>query len=222
MMANNATIGLVQSLTSFQGVTVNAATQVKVSDHCQMLMVSTNLYRLSNGSYSQITTTGLSWSTADESLTFLLLTNASIAHLSPASNSFMTIYNVTATLSASTMIFSGKTPSNHSRVFLLQMGPSSVWFEYLIWKNNQIHNLLTYSKTGFTSFPSFSMSANGSKTLVAGVINGLMSTDAFSYNFTSMSSQNFTLPVNSNSLAMEFAISDSFSFASDLIGSNSN
>ena len=195
---SNTTIGLVQSFSSFQGVTLRASTQVKVSDSCSMLMVETNVYRLTSGSYSQVSTAGLSWSASDESLTLLLLTNGSIAQLSPTSSVFRNIYNVSGNISSSTQLFSGKTPGNHSRILVAQRSASSAWLKFLVWKDSQMHALLTYSQVGFTSLPSFSVSASGTKALIAGLINGSMVVDGFSFNFTSMSYQNFSLPVDAS------------------------
>lgn len=99
------------------------------------------------------------------------------------------------------------------------MNASSIRLHFLAWKNNQMHTLLVYTKSGFTSLPFFSVSANGTKALIAGSISGSISVDAFSFNFTSMSYRNFSLPAEANSNeVMLFAISDHFSFHTELIG----
>ena len=76
LLPASATIELIQSFASSQ-----ASNQVNVSDFCQMLRIDTSFYSSSNGLFSPVTMTNLSWncSEVDQSLTLLVLSNGSVA-----------------------------------------------------------------------------------------------------------------------------------------------
>ena len=170
-MGQGMGIELVQSFTSFSGVTLSNTTKVNVSGNCWMLRVDSNIYSNQNGSFVQVTTTGLSWTAIDNTLTLLILTNNSIARYDPVANSYSSLMNYTTTLTASTTIRSFW--PNASRIVLMDVSNSSLWMDLLTWTNGQYVSVFSYSRGGFMAAPTVEISRrNQSKVLIVGELAG--------------------------------------------------
>lgn len=164
-------IELVQPLTSFGGATLSNSTKVSVSGNCWMLRVDSSIFRNQNGSFVQVTTTGLSWTAIDNSLTLLILANNSIARYDPTANSFSTLMNYPANLTASTTIRSFW--PNASKIILMDISNSSLWMDLLAWQNGQYVKVFSYSRSGFVGAPTVEVSRrNQTKVLIVGELAG--------------------------------------------------
>ena len=92
-----------------------------------MLRIHTNIYKNINNVFTQISTTGLSWTSIDNTLTLLLMTNNSIMRLNPSTNTFYTIYTSPTAYSSSDTIWSNVL-SNSNKIAIASLTSSNVSF----------------------------------------------------------------------------------------------